>query len=258
MTATPYRNQANDYVAILEILDVLELLGGRDYFVQRYCNGFKLDRGWATRGASNTAELNRALHEICLVRRTDAEVDIGVPQQHPPRFVDVAITNRSEYDRATTNLGDFLFQRNLGIGFEDHPVETRDFARFEEAIRELDAAAKAPALVLQNVQRQLVEQGKVAHLLRHLESCREADRKEKIVVFAQFRETIDAIKAAFPNCAVIHGGETAKERFQQKERFQKDPDCTVIACSLKSGAMLDPHRRNARCLRRLALDKKRL
>lgn len=234
MTGTPYRNEANDYVAILELLNVLEEFGGREHFIKQYCNAVQVGRGWRTSGAANAPELYRALSEICLIRRTDRDIDLGIPDQ-AIEHIQVRIDNRRSYDAATSDIIAFLYAHNLVTGFDDLPEEQRAAARLELALTRMSAAQKAPALVLRGTQRRLSEVGKVAACVERVQALLAERPHEKVVVFCNYRDTIDALVAQLPRALTIHGEMRAKDRFESKKRFQEDPSCRLIVCGMQAG-----------------------
>lgn len=89
-------------------------------------------------------------------------------------------------------------------------------ATFEEgsSVRKALAVAKAP----------LVRE----HVDTLLESL------DKVIVFCHHNDVADALRKQFPGCAFISGKIHADKRQEQVDRFQEDPDCHVIVCTIGS------------------------
>lgn len=56
-------------------------------------------------------------------------------------------------------------------------------------------------------------------------------------MFAHHQEVQDAIAQAFPGCARLQGGAEGKRRNEaDKARFQTDPECRLIVCSMMAAS----------------------
>lgn len=60
---------------------------------------------------------------------------------------------------------------------------------------------------------------------------------EKLVLFAVHIDIQKALIAKFPGCAHIMGEETVPQRQASVDRFQNDPDCKLVVCSLKAAGV---------------------
>lgn len=57
-----------------------------------------------------------------------------------------------------------------------------------------------------------------------------------VAVFVCFTDSLRALQAALPDCAVIHGGQNAEERERDIQRFQSDR-CRVIVANVAAGGV---------------------
>ena len=67
-----------------------------------------------------------------------------------------------------------------------------------------------------------------------------ADKQEKVLVFTQFRETIEPLAAYLATVfgrpgLILHGGTPVKQRQQLVTRFEQDEDLPFFVLSLKAG-----------------------
>jgi SNF2 family DNA or RNA helicase len=60
---------------------------------------------------------------------------------------------------------------------------------------------------------------------------------EKLVVFTRHREIGDRVLQSFPGAAVATGRIAADKRTQEIARFQEDPECRLIVCSLDAAGV---------------------
>ena len=60
---------------------------------------------------------------------------------------------------------------------------------------------------------------------------------EKLVLFAVHIDIQDALVKAFPGCAKIQGEDQVSVRQQAVDRFQTDPQCKLVVCSLKAAGV---------------------
>jgi len=123
------------------------------------------------------------------------------------------LTNRAEYNHAEEDFLEYL-------------AETGGDA---------SKAAQAEHLVRITALKQLAARGKMEGVKEWVENFLESG--EKLVVFAHHREIQELIADTFPGSAIIHGDDDVETRQANVDRFQTDPDCKLIVCSLKAGGV---------------------
>ena len=187
LTGTPVVNRPMD---IYPILSAIGVKMNKTEFGKRYCAGHLVQIGWHPRkfawdfsGASHIEELNAALRENCMVRRTKAEVltelpaksrqviELDLPGWEPASLRDAVTAMFDGLESAAANLRELK-----RIAFEELSK-----ARLETARRKLPAVA---AFV-----RDLLEE------------------ENKVVVFAYHREIIsELIELLSVRCVYLFGG----------------------------------------------------
>lgn len=80
ISGTPILNRPNELVAQLDILNNIHKVGGKDKFLNRYCNPRHSQYGIDYSGASNLQELHNVMSDIWL-RRTKKDLKNGLPSK---------------------------------------------------------------------------------------------------------------------------------------------------------------------------------
>jgi SNF2 family DNA or RNA helicase len=62
-----------------------------------------------------------------------------------------------------------------------------------------------------------------------------------VAVFVNFKDTLRALEAALPNCALIYGGQSAEEREQCVNAFQADETHVIVANIAAGGVGVSLH-----------------
>jgi SWI/SNF-related matrix-associated actin-dependent regulator 1 of chromatin subfamily A len=177
-------------------------------FKFRYCDPVRDTSGHFTfNGGSNLGELNDKLRTIGYVRRLKKDVLPELPAKMPRAVVPVEITNRKEYERAVKDFVAWLNEQG-----EDAPMDAEHLVKIGHL-------------------RRLAAQGKLQAMVKWVESFIEQD---KLVIFAHHIEVQDALLDAFPTAAKVVGGMSAEDKDANVQRFQNDPNCTLIVCSLQA------------------------
>jgi len=96
-------------------------------------------------------------------------------------------------------------------------------------------ARRAEALVRIGTLRQLCARGKLAAVKEWVENFLASG--DKLVLFAHHVDVQQALFDAFPNAARLFGEDDATTRQANIDRFQSDPDCRLIVCSLVAGGV---------------------
>jgi SNF2 family DNA or RNA helicase len=169
--------------------------------------------------------------------------------------------NRELYrDRASK-----LTVRDLPSAFADNHIiieplafsANRDIAKFykdagitPEILQQLfDGDLKPSPHVLVEIlhARQLAEAAKVPEIVDLVTDA--LAEGFSVAVFVCFTDSLKALQAALPDCAVIHGGQSAEERERDVQRFQSDR-CRVVVANVAAGgvgvSLHDTHGRHPR------------
>lgn len=239
LTGTPVMNRPKELLAQLTVLGRLEDMGGFWKFVNRYCGCYRDRFGLNLDGATHLDELAEQLRSICFIRRTKEQVLKELPPKQRS-IIDVPIDNKTEYREA---------EQDLLTWIGDRATQEADFL---ESIIDLEAdehrravaahrdsaearAAKAEELVRIEALKQIAAKGKLAEAKAWIENFLESD--QKLVVFAVHKDIQHSLTTNFPDAARILGSDKAVVRQENVDRFQNDPDCRLIVCSLQAGGV---------------------
>lgn len=207
LSGTPVLNKPADLWPQLAIINRLHLFGGKDGFLERYCDG--------GRGANNLNELNFLLRKHCFFRREKKEVLKDLPAKQRQMIV-CDITTRSEYDQASKAFGAYL--RNNGCS--------------DEAIKK---KLKGEIMVKMAALRQISARGKLIEVKSFVEDILEAG--EKLVLFCNLHEIVREVHALFPKAVTITGQDTPEQKQASVDRFQQDPKCQLVICNIKAAGV---------------------
>ncbi len=212
LTGTPVLNRPAELISQLQILDRLNDMGGFQYFARHYCGW---EPGLGMQEAHNLPELATALRSACMIRRTKKEVLKELPSKAPHAIVPMELNNREEYCKA---------ERDIVGWIEEH-----------EGFEKASAAERAEQLVRIEKLKQLVAKGKLPAVKLWIENFLESD--EKLVIFANHIEIQKALLKHFPDSAHILGEDSSEKRQENVSRFQEDPSCKLVICSLATGGL---------------------
>lgn len=239
LSGTPILNRPIELAHPLDILRRLEEFGGWWRFATRYAAAHRTRFGLDTSGASNLDELSTKLRQVCMVRRQKRDV----LQELPPKTISIIETdleNQKEYDSAEADVIRFLGQRAAkdaaflasiaGLDTETQAAMTRQHRSSAE-----EKAARAEALVKIGTLKQIAARGKLTAIKEWIGNF--LDSGEKLVVFAWHQAIQNAILEANPGAARIVADDDSEERQANVDRFQKDPSCRLIVCSILAGGV---------------------
>jgi len=209
LTGTPIINMPSDLVAQLRIIDRLDDLGGWKHFTSSYC----VEGHWGlTRGGKNLDQLNRKLREVCYVRRTKDQV---LPELPEKRWAQVPFE---------------IVGKSLAI-YEAKLAELRAWARAND----WQGSGAADALQRINACRQAMAAAKLPAAVEWIKEFL-SDSDEKLVVFAHHQAVTGKLSETF-EAPAIRGGISAEERQNAVDRFQNDPACRLIVCSIAAAGV---------------------
>jgi SNF2 family DNA or RNA helicase len=239
LTGTPVLNRPKELLSQLAIMRRLDDLGGFWGFAKRYCQAHKGRYGWDMDGAAHLGELNARLRATCYLRRTKAAVLPELPAKQRSQ-VAVEIDNRVEYRRAATQTVAWLAEQAAGdaeflaslAGKSREEREALRAARYQNAAFR---AQKAEQLVRIEALKQVAAHGKLSAVVEWVTDALATG--EKLVLFAHHREMQVALLEQFPTSARVLGEDDAQTRQANVTRFQTDPECRLIVCSLASAGV---------------------
>lgn len=238
LTGTPVLNRPVELLSQLALIDRLEEMGGFWSFAKRYCNAYRSKFGWDLSGAANLEELNRLLRERCFIRRNKADVLTELPAKQRS-VLPVEISNRKDYETASSDLLFYLGERAANDEAFLQEIahlspQKRSQAKWARASTAQYKAEAAEALVRVETLKQVAAQGKLEAVTEWAESFLESD--QKLVLFASHIAIQKALIERFPGCASILGEYDSQLRQDNVDRFQNDPRCRLIVCSLQAAA----------------------
>jgi len=198
LTGTPVVNRP------MELFPVLKSLGLKMSHVQfgiRYCGGRLINvpirgghgkrKAWDFTGASHTDELNKALRESIMVRRTKEEVLTELPAKIRQVIAMDFKSGESESFR----------QRFASLSLAADVLEEVKKTSFEELAKERYNVALAKVPYVQDFIDDLLEE------------------EEKVVVFAHHRDVVKAL-AHGNDRVMLYGGMTEKQKDEAVQAFQ--------------------------------------
>lgn len=216
LTGTPVVNRPMDLYPILQSVGIKM---DRTAFGKRYCNGHLVTirwkpvrkQAWDFTGASNQDELNRALRNSCMVRRTKAEV-LG---ELPAKVRQVIELEYDAYEPASLKAAVLRYLDGFQAA-ADNLEELRRVAFTELATARLDTARE-----------------KLPHVISFISDLLE--ETPKVVVFAHHREIIENLASAWPGETVkLYGGMTDAAKDANVRAFQNDPTVRVFVGQIQA------------------------
>jgi hypothetical protein len=227
LTGTPVVNRPEDLISQLRILNRLEELGGQRHLSQVHRNPRELP------------VLHARLRRTCFVRRRKADVLDQLPDKQRV-VVAVSITNRAEYRAVQADVARWLRERaeadeRFLAEIEGLPVPEREAAIRARGREAEQRARRAEALVRVGKLALVAARGKLEPAAEWIDAFLESG--EKLVVFTRHRDIGDHLLEAFPDAAVATGRIPADQRTKQITRFQEDPGCRLIICSLDAAGV---------------------
>lgn len=208
LSGTPVINKPKDLISQLHIMGRLPDFGGYKTFVDRYCGGIN--------GASNLRELNYKLNTICFFQREKHDVLKDLPAK-VRQVVNCEISNRREYVDAEADLVRYL----------------REYKQASD--EKIQKSMRGEVMVRINVLRQISARGKVNEVVEFVNDMLE--QEEKVILFVNLHEVGNQLRKHFPKAVAVTGLDTRDERQAAVDRFQSDPTCTLIICSIKAAGV---------------------
>lgn len=200
LTGTPVVNHAVDIACQIAILGRIGEFGGYGEFVNRYGNNEHLD------------ELNQKIHSTCYFRREKKDVLKDLPDLTRTTIsVGLDVETQREYDTCQRDLLSFLLE-----------YKSCDIAEAKKKLR-------MKALVQFMNLRSISGRGKMVATIEFLH-----DTEEQIIVFAEHRDVVQAIKDEFPDeVCTVTGADNQQQKQWAVDSFQAHKK-RIIICSIKA------------------------
>lgn len=177
----------------------------------RYCGPKNTGFGTSFTGASNIAELHKILVDNIMIRRTKKEIMEDLPSKIRS-IVPLDIINREEYDTADYAFGEWI-KKTKG----DNTKYIHHFAKLEAL-------------------KQLAIKGKIKQVLDWVSDYLEGG--EKLVVFAQHKNTVNVLMRKFGQIAVkVDGSVLAKQRSIAEEQFQTNKKIRLFIGNIEAAGV---------------------
>jgi len=230
LSGTAILNRPAELVEPLRIIGVLaELAGTKSNFERRYCGGHIGRFGWEADGATHIDELHRRLRETCYVRRTKADVMPELPPiQHASVPVELSSAGAKEYAKIEEDAVAYLAAKAAEVAAAQGEDPAK--ASWQAAMR----AGAAEHLVRLNALRECVGRAKTPAVIQWVADWL-AESDEKMVLFAWHQSVQHALVEATGAPAIL-GAQSTSVTEAAKKRFQQDPDCRLIVCSLAAAS----------------------
>ncbi|MEY2515764.1 MAG: SWI/SNF-related matrix-associated actin-dependent regulator of chromatin subfamily A-like protein 1, partial [bacterium] len=231
-SGTPALGANRNLIPQLEMLDALQYFGGAQRFRVHHCGMDPRDKKRDDSGATNLAEMHATLRRRVMIRRLKSHMLKDLPDKLPPQTVVLELSNRRDYEQ----LESLLVQQARGELHGEVRSIIASEASEETAARLIAEALAAgtsgsPAQTA-TAMRAAASLGKIRDVVAWCKQFSLDGRK--LVLFAHHRDTQRKLVAALPGCAQILARQRDVE--QQKERFQSDPDCRAIVCSIQAAS----------------------
>ncbi|RUP38239.1 MAG: DEAD/DEAH box helicase [Acinetobacter sp.] len=222
LTGTPIVKSAANLASLLELIDRIDLFGGRHKFIEAF-KGSEKEFMESKNGGSITPklrELNIKLRSTCFIRRERHQVAMEIPEKFR-KVVKVELENRKEYDHAMFSLQDYLASKGQDP---------------EKIARSL----MAEILVRFGILKQIAAKGKLSAVREWAEDV--IISGEKVIIFCWYNETVqwlrDALKehGAVSICGKIDGRDMKDDEIERnKTKFQTDPSCMAMVITYGKG-----------------------
>lgn len=179
-------------------------------YAMEFCGARHNGYGWDFSGASNLERLHKMM-SLVMIRRMKKDVEKDLPPK-TRSVLPVEITNRKEYDRASSDFKAWL---------KDVDPE------------KLNTAERAEALVKLEKLKQLSVKGKMKPVCEWINDFLETGNK--LVVFGHHREVLENLHKKYQdNSVMILGGTSKKAKRENIRRFVEDSKVKLFFGSINA------------------------
>lgn len=226
LTGTPAFTRPIQLWPMVEKLDPNDIGRSWKRFVYRYCDakhdGFSLD----TSGYSNLDELQYKMRKRFMVRREKGDVLDELPPMRKMVYLpSKGLTRLIKQERSAMqeNLAKLMSMLRDGDVDEDDPAF--------KALADNNSVSGKTA----EARRELALR-KVKMVTTYVDELLETE--DKVVVFYHHRDPLAEFYAHYPpqQIARVWGGMTAKQREDERVRFQGDRDCRIMVANLQAAS----------------------
>lgn len=207
LSGTPVVNKPIDLFPQLAIMGRLPEFGGKKGFLNRYCEG--------GRGASNLRELNFLLNKHCYFRREKKDVLEDLPDKERQTIL-CNITTRKEYETAKNDFVRFLEEKGCSNA-------------------EIAKKMRGEIMVKMGELKRISARGKLQEVFDFVDEIIEAG--EKIILFCNLHEIVDALKQKYPNAVSVTGKSTMEEKQKAVDSFQMDSKTQIFIGNIKAAGV---------------------
>ncbi len=243
MTGTPVENRLLDYWSILAAVQP-GLLGGKTLFQREFMTPIE------TGGPGSLTVLKRfqALTAPFILRRlkTDKSIIADLPEKRViDRFTTLTprqlVLYRQSLKTGLTDLNVLKLEAeatgNAALAEVVNRLRMKRRGRILMMLTQLKQITNSPALFEKKAAKK-PDSGKGEALIDLLEEARDAG--SKTLVFTQYREMGELLEGWIKNAGLgeplfLHGGVPVSQRTEMVDRFQNDPETTVMVITLKAG-----------------------
>jgi len=231
LTGTPITVAPKDFFNLLHTCDMLRFPNRMAYEIT-YCDGHHGDFGWEANGAIRIPQLRKEIEDSgCLLRRRKCEVLKDLPAK-VRQVIEVPKTALSTDDRAGLRDADAIFKRVIRDAGVTEEQLASDTALYNRVFSTLAYKKEKKNVVIVDGEvltptvhdlRRLVAPAKVSAFLAWAKE-ELLETAEKVIVWAHYHDTIDAICAGLDELGITSvkftGRETQKERDEAIQAFQ--------------------------------------
>lgn len=207
LSGTPVVNKPSDLFAQLAIMNKLTAVGGRKFFLDRYCEGGG--------GASNLKELHYVLNTHCYFRREKKDVAKDLPSK-ARQVIYCDITTRKEYDKAKDDFIQFLIDK----GCDDMEIARKLRGEIIVKLGEL---------------KKISAYGKLNEVKEFINAVTESGHK--LIVFLTHHFIADELKKEYPKAVTVTGRENDAQKQRSIDLFQNDSDTQLILCNIEAAGV---------------------
>lgn len=224
LTGTPLLNRP---IELFSLLRALRHPLGQNwiYYIRRYCHAWQRRNPytgrsfWDASGASNIPELHQRISGVML-RREKKNV-LNLPEKiRSDIYIELDDEWRKKYETAWDSYLAFL---------EENPPEN------------MDSIIQARHLVELQKMKQVCSLSKVGQIVEDIKNIVE-EQGEKVVVFTQYKETLNQIRSAFSRKRIykvvtLSGEDNQTARQEAIDSFQNDPATKIFIGNIKAAGV---------------------
>ena len=222
LTGTPIENNTVELWSQFAFLNP-GLLGTLSYFKEQFANPIEKNQD------EETAEILRRMVFPFILRRTKEQVE----SELPPRtervyYCDMDPAQKKLYDKKKN------YYRGLLLGMIDEGGVNNARMKMLEGLLRLRQICNHPRLVAPDAKE---SSAKFEQLLEILDTLR--SEGHKALIFSQFTKMLGLVKESLEerNIPFVYLDGQTRDREEQVDKFQKDPDIPFFLISLKAGGV---------------------